>query len=64
MRAELEVEPPRRVKRCIRYLNPHYVVSRYPDAANGLSYEVYEEDASGALDRVEVILGWVEQFLR
>ncbi len=62
---ELGVKPPRGVERCARYLNPHYVVSRYPDAANGLPYEVYEEDdVSRALDCAEVILGWVEQLLQ
>jgi len=65
LRAELEVKPPREVERCARYLNPHYVVSRYPDAANGLPYEVYEEDdASRALECAEAILGWAEQLLR
>ncbi|MCE4603071.1 MAG: HEPN domain-containing protein [Desulfurococcales archaeon] len=62
---ELGVKPPREVERCARYLNPHYVVSRYPDAANGLPYEAYEEDdVSRALSCAEVILGWVEQLLR
>ncbi len=65
VRAELGAEPPREVERCARYLNPHYVVSRYPDAANGLPYEVYEEDdVSRALGCAEVVLGWVEQHLR
>ena len=61
---ELGLKPPGEVDRCARFLNPHYVVSRYPDAANGLPYEVYgEDDVSRALGCAEVILGWVEQFL-
>ncbi len=59
------MEPPRDVEWCARYLNPHYVVSRYPDAADGLPYEVYEEeDASRALDCARVILEWVRQLLQ
>ena len=62
---ELGVEPPGEAVRCARRLNPHYVVSRYPDAANGLPYEVYdEEDAREALECAGVVLGWVERLLR
>ncbi len=63
--AELGVDVPRDVQRCIRRLNPHYTVARYPDAANGLPYELYErEDAEEAVRCAEVVLGWVEQLLR
>ncbi len=63
--SELGVEPPREVVRCARYLNPHYMISRYPDAANGLPYELYEEeDALKAIECAEVVLGWVEQLLQ
>ncbi len=61
---ELGLELPRTVLRCLRRLNPHYVVSRYPDAANGLPFEVYErEDAEEALKCCEEVIRWVEQYL-
>ena len=63
--AELGVEVPGDAARCARRLNPHYVVSRYPDAANGLPYEVYgEEDAVEALECAGVVLAWAERLLR
>ena len=65
VKTELKVEPPREVERCARKLNPHYIVSRYPDAANGLPYEIYErEDALEALNCAEVVLGWVRRLLQ
>lgn len=62
--SELGIVPPREVERCAKFLNPHYVVARYPDAANGLPHEIYEEDdARRALECAEAILAWVEQHL-
>jgi HEPN domain-containing protein len=61
---EAGLEVPGNVMRCLRRLNPHYVVSRYPDAANGLPYEVYDrEDADEALECAEVVLEWVKERL-
>jgi HEPN domain-containing protein len=54
---ELGVQVPGDVMRCIRYLNPHYMISRYPDAANGLPYELYEEDAKKAIECAEIVVG-------
>jgi HEPN domain-containing protein len=48
---EVGLEAPGNVMRCLRRLNPHYVVSRYPDAANELPFEVYDrEDDDEAID--------------
>ncbi len=65
IREEIHAEPPGDVERCVKRLNPHYMVSRYPDAANGLPYEMYtREDAEEALRCAETILGWVRRLLR
>jgi HEPN domain-containing protein len=45
----------------LRRLNPEYVVSRYPDAANGLPHENYDDAIAGELiDGVEKVLQWVD----
>jgi len=46
----------------LKILSPHYVVSRYPDAANGVPSEVYTLEVAGrCLKAAEVILEWVKK---
>lgn len=64
LRDELGIELPKDVVRCLKFLNPHYTISRYPDAANGLPYEIYEEeDALRALECAGGVIEWVERLL-
>jgi len=43
-------------------LNPHYIISRYPDAANGVPSEVYtREIAERCLCAAEEALAWVKK---
>jgi HEPN domain-containing protein len=48
---------PEPVRAALRRLNPEYVVSRYPDAANGVPAENYDRERAGELvalaERVE-----------
>ncbi len=49
---------------CLRRLNPHYRVARYPDAANGVPSEVYSRSMAEELVRAaERVVQWVEQIL-
>jgi len=52
------------IKDDLRKLNPHYTISRYPNAANGLPYELYDnKDAEEALKRAKKVIEWVKQYL-
>ena len=46
-------------------LTVHYMVSRYPDAANSLPYTLYtKEDAEEMVRRAERVVEWVRRNLR
>lgn len=56
---------PNRLLRHLAFLNPDYTVTRYPDAANGVPYELYDE--ATARDKVKAaqeIARWVESLTR
>ncbi len=47
------------------FLNPDYTVARYPDAANGIPYELYDEATARAkVEAAEEIAGWIEALIR
>jgi HEPN domain-containing protein len=55
-----ELEAPELVLSDIRLINPEYVVSRYPDAANGIPAEMYDErKVEFLLEVTERIWSWV-----
>jgi len=44
------------------YLNPDYTTARYPDAANGVPYEVYDRvTAEQKIATVEKVFPWLRQ---
>jgi HEPN domain-containing protein len=48
----------------LKYLNPHYLTSRYPDAANGVPTEVYSRRmAELCLQSAKRVLAWAENLL-
>jgi HEPN domain-containing protein len=55
-----DLEAPEEVRAALRRLNPEYVISRYPDAANGVPAENYDrarvQELVGLAARVE---SWV-----
>ena len=56
---------PRRLLAHLLYLNPDYTVSRYPDAANGVPYELYDKATARAkLKAAEEVARWVESLIR
>lgn len=49
----------------LRELNPHYVVSRYPSAANAPPYQIYtKEKSEGLVVRARRVVEWIGQHLR
>jgi HEPN domain-containing protein len=51
--------------RLLRRLNPDYVVARYPNAASGVPYELYDE--AQARERIKLagkVLEWTKKRLR
>lgn len=48
----------------LNYLNPDYTIARYPDAANGVPYELYDESIARAkVEAAEEVAGWAERRL-
>lgn len=53
---------PKALRRHLVYLNPDYVTTRYPDAANGIPYEVYDrETAEAKVAAGEELFRWLRQ---
>ena len=47
------------------YLNPDYTTARYPDAANGIPYEVYDRRAAERkVAAAEEVLEWLRRLTR
>lgn len=64
IRYELRIDVSR-IMDHLRELTMHYTVSRYPDAANGLPYEVYTEGkARRVLEMAREVVEWVRQNLQ
>lgn len=46
----------------LKLLNPHYIVSRYPNAANGIPSEVYTKEISErCIKAAELVINWVKK---
>lgn len=53
------------IEKELRELTMHYTVSRYPDAANSLPYELYDrEKAVELVERARRVVEWARQRLR
>jgi HEPN domain-containing protein len=60
--AELKVK---KFERIARKLTPEFVITRYPDAANGVPFMLYdEEDAKEALGYAREVFFWVRAKLK
>ncbi|MCD6403198.1 MAG: HEPN domain-containing protein [Candidatus Aenigmarchaeota archaeon] len=59
------VNIPKRFLSILRKLNPDYVLTRYPDAAYGLPYELYDENmAIEKIQMAEAVIEWVKKKLK
>ncbi len=53
---------PSRLRRHLAFLNPDYTITRYPDAANGIPYELYDrETALSKIRAAEEVIGWLQK---
>lgn len=56
---------PKRLMANLSFLNPDYTVARYPDAANGVPYELYDEAiARSKVKAAQEVAKWVESLIR
>jgi HEPN domain-containing protein len=56
---------PKRLMAHLNYLNPDYTIARYPDAANGVPYELYDLAVARAKVKAgEEVARWVESLIR
>lgn len=56
---------PKRLMKHLLFLNPDYTVSRYPDAANGVPYELYDEEIARAkVSAAQEVARWAEALIR
>lgn len=52
------------IEKDLRELTIHYTVARYPDAANALPYELYDEEkAKELVERARRVVEWVKRHL-
>jgi HEPN domain-containing protein len=55
----------RDLMKSLRELNPEYVISRYPNAASTVPYELYDESrAKRKRAHAEKVVGWTRKRLR
>lgn len=49
----------------LRRLTPEFVTTRYPDAAYGTPYELYDEEvATDILDKSKKVIKWIESQIK
>ena len=59
------LKAPRPLIAKLLFLNPDYTIARYPDAANGVPYELYDEATARAkVEAAEEVAHWVEKLIR
>ncbi|KXG77506.1 hypothetical protein AN618_10580 [Fervidicola ferrireducens] len=61
----IDQAPNKEMETIILKLNPHYMVSRYPDAAGGPSHKMYNDEiAREFLKETERVLQWLRQKMK
>ncbi len=59
------LDAPAEVRSKLLYLNPDDTVARYPDAANGVPYELYDEPTARAkVEAAAMVAQWAETLIR
>lgn len=65
MKVSQKIKVPADLLSKARYLTPHYMISRYPDAAAGVPYQNYDENISKTcIEYPEDILKWAKNNLK
>ena len=53
---------PKNLQRQLAFLNPDYTISRYPNAANGIPYELYDREiALSKINAAEEVIEWIRK---
>lgn len=56
------LEVPPKLRRYLVYLNADYTTARYPDAANGVPYEIYDRaTAESKVEAAKELFGWLRE---
>jgi len=59
LESETGISIPENIRLAIQEVNPHYVITRYPDAANGIPARAYTQTkAKEILDKCKEVLEW------
>jgi HEPN domain-containing protein len=59
LESETDISIPENIRLAIQEVNPHYVITRYPDAANGIPARAYTQTkAKEILDKCKEVLEW------
>ncbi|ADX84972.1 HEPN domain-containing protein [Saccharolobus islandicus] len=59
------VTMPINIKENLMVLSPHFIISRYPDAANGVPFKQYSKSISEDLyNRAKEVIEWVKENLQ
>ncbi|MFH1587125.1 MAG: HEPN domain-containing protein [Candidatus Diapherotrites archaeon] len=57
-----ELHAPEKILAASKRLNPHYIQTRYPDVANAIPKEAYDEEiAEELLEKAKEVFEWGEQ---
>ncbi len=60
-----DLDAPREVLKAAAELSPDYIITRYPDAANGVPAALYDEESAAAhLDYAGRVIKWVKLELK
>ncbi|MCH4816419.1 MAG: HEPN domain-containing protein [Saccharolobus sp.] len=58
-------EIPQKIKEDIMVISPHFIISRYPDAANGIPAKQYNKTISiDIYNRSKEVIEWLKESLR
>jgi len=53
------------LQRHLAFLNPDYTITRYPNAANGIPYELYDrETALSKITAAEEVIAWLQKRIK
>jgi HEPN domain-containing protein len=59
------LNPPPNILKKLAYLTPDYVISRYPNAANAIPFEIYDEEiARSKVRAAREVIQWLQERMK
>jgi HEPN domain-containing protein len=59
------LNPPSNILKKLAYLTPDYVISRYPNAANAIPFEIYDEEiARSKVEAAQEVIQWLQEGMK